>query len=44
MVAILSEKSKKENTEVSYRPLLRLQEERFVQGVCYFINKISIFI
>jgi hypothetical protein len=36
---ILSENSKKENPK-SVTELLRLEEKRFVQGVCYFINKI----
>jgi hypothetical protein len=36
---ILSENSKKEYPK-SVRELLRLEEKIFVQGVCYFINKI----
>jgi hypothetical protein len=37
---ILSENSKKEYPK-SLSELLRLEGKRFVQGVCYFINKIS---
>jgi hypothetical protein len=40
---ILSENSKKEYPK-SVTELLRLEEKRFVQGVCYFINKIPKFI
>jgi hypothetical protein len=43
MMGILSENSKKEYPE-SVTELLRLEEKRFVQGVCYFLNKILIFI
>jgi hypothetical protein len=43
MVAILSENRKKEYTK-TVTELLRLEEKRFVQGVSYFINKISVFI
>jgi hypothetical protein len=39
MINILCENSKKEYPE-SVTELLRLEEKRFVQGVCYFINKI----
>jgi hypothetical protein len=39
MMEILSENSKTSVTE-----LLTLDEKRFVQGVCYFINKIPKFI
>jgi hypothetical protein len=38
-MAILSEFSKKEDPK-SVTELVRLEEERFVQGPCYFINKI----
>jgi hypothetical protein len=37
---ILSENSKKEHRK-SITQLSRLEEKRFLQGVCYFINKIS---
>jgi hypothetical protein len=40
---ILSEYSKKEYPK-SVTGLLRLEGKRFVQGVCYFINNIPIFI
>jgi hypothetical protein len=40
---ILSENSKKEYPK-SATELLRLEEKRFLQGVCYFINNIPIFI
>jgi hypothetical protein len=43
MMDILFENSKKENPN-SVTELLRLEEKRFVQGTCYFINSISIFI
>jgi hypothetical protein len=43
MMDILSENSKTEYTK-SVTELLRLEEKRFVQGVCYFINNISKFI
>jgi hypothetical protein len=43
MVDILSENSKKEYPK-SFTELLRLEQKRFVQGVCYFINKILKFI
>jgi hypothetical protein len=43
MVGILSENSKKEYSK-SVTELLRLEEKRFLQGVCYFINKIPKFI
>jgi hypothetical protein len=43
MMDILSENSEKENPE-SFTELLRLDEKEFVQGVCYFINKIPKFI
>jgi hypothetical protein len=40
---ILYEDSKKEYPN-AVTELLRLEKKRFVQGVCYFINKIPIFI
>jgi hypothetical protein len=40
---ILSENSKKEYPK-SVAELLRLEEKRFLQGVCYFINNITIVI
>jgi hypothetical protein len=40
---ILSKNSKKEYPK-SVTGLLRLEEKRFVQGACYFINNIPIFI
>jgi hypothetical protein len=40
---ILSENSKQEYPQ-SVTELLRLEEKRFLQGVCYFINNIPIFI
>jgi hypothetical protein len=40
---ILSENSKKENPK-SVTNLLRIEEKRFLQGVCYFINNIPTFI
>jgi hypothetical protein len=43
MMDMLSENSKKEYPK-SVTELLRLEEKRFVQGVCYFINKIPKFI
>jgi hypothetical protein len=43
MIDILSEKSKK-NYPKSVKELLRLEEKRFLQGVCSFINNIPIFI
>jgi hypothetical protein len=43
MMGILSENSKKEYP-ASVTELLRLEEKRFVQGICYFINKIPKFI
>jgi hypothetical protein len=43
MMDILSKNSTKEYPK-SVTELLRLQEKRFVQGVCYFINKIPKFI
>jgi hypothetical protein len=43
MTDVLSEKSKREYPK-SVTELLRLEEEKFVQGVSYFINKIPIFI
>jgi predicted nucleic acid-binding OB-fold protein len=39
----LSENSKKEYPK-SVTELLRPEEKRFVQGVCYFINKVLKFI
>jgi hypothetical protein len=43
MMDILSENSKQEYPK-SVTELLRLEEKRFVQGVCYFINNIFKFI
>jgi hypothetical protein len=43
MMDILSENCKKEYPK-SVTELLKLEEKRFVQGVCYFINKIPKFI
>jgi hypothetical protein len=43
MMDILSENSKKEYPK-SVTELLKLDKKRFVQGICYFINKISKFI
>jgi hypothetical protein len=43
MMDILPEKSEKEHPK-SIIELLRLEEKRFVQGVCYFVNKIPKFI
>jgi hypothetical protein len=43
VMGILSQKSKKEYPK-SVRELLRLEEKRFVHGICYFINKIPKFI
>jgi hypothetical protein len=40
---ILSENSKKEYPK-SVTKLLRLEEKRFTQGACYFINNIPKFI
>jgi hypothetical protein len=43
MMDILSGNSKKEYPK-SVTELLRLEEKRFLQDVCYFINNIPIFI
>jgi hypothetical protein len=43
MIDILSENSKKEYPK-SVTELLKIEEKRFVQGVCYVINKIPKFI
>jgi hypothetical protein len=43
MMDILSENSKKVYPK-SVTEFLRLEEKRFLQGVCYFINNIPIFI
>jgi hypothetical protein len=43
MMDVLSENGKKEYPK-SVTDLLRLEEKRFVQGVCYFVNKIPKFI
>ncbi|PNF30200.1 hypothetical protein B7P43_G08428 [Cryptotermes secundus] len=43
MMGILSENSKKHYPK-SVTELLRLEEKRFLQGVCYFINNIPIYI
>jgi hypothetical protein len=43
MMDILPENIKKECPK-SVTELLRLEEKRFVQGICYFINKIPKFI
>jgi hypothetical protein len=43
MMDIQPENSKKGYPK-SITELLRLEEKRFVQGVCYFINNIPIFI
>jgi hypothetical protein len=43
LMDILSQNDKKEYPK-SVTELLRLEEKRFMQGVCYFINKIPIFI
>jgi hypothetical protein len=43
MMDILSKNCKKEYPK-SVTELLRLEEKRFVQGVCYFMNKIPKFI
>jgi hypothetical protein len=43
MMDILSENSKKEYPK-SVTEVPRLEEKIFVQGVCYFINKIPKFI
>jgi hypothetical protein len=43
MVDILSESNKKEYLE-SVTELLWLEEKRFVQGACYFISNIPMFI
>jgi hypothetical protein len=40
---ILFEKSKKENPK-SFTEILKVEEKRFVQGVCYFMDKIPKFI
>jgi hypothetical protein len=40
MMDILTENSKKEYPK-SVTELLRLEEKRFLQGVCYFINNIA---
>jgi hypothetical protein len=42
-MTILSENCKKENPK-SVKELLRLKEKGFLQGVCYFINSIPIFV
>jgi hypothetical protein len=42
-MAVLSENSKKEYPK-SVTELLWLEKKRFVQGVCYLINKIPKFI
>jgi hypothetical protein len=42
MMDILSENCKKEYPK-SVTELLRLEEKRFLQGICYFINNIPIF-
>jgi hypothetical protein len=43
MMDTLSENRKKEYPK-SVTELLRLGEKRFLQGICYFINKIPKFI
>jgi hypothetical protein len=43
MIGILSANSKEEYPK-SVTELLKLEKYRFVQGVCYFINKIPTFI
>jgi hypothetical protein len=43
MMDILSENSKKEYPK-PVTELLKIEEKRFVQGVCYFINNIPLFI
>jgi hypothetical protein len=43
MMDILSEDSKKEYPK-SVTELLRLEEKRFLQGICYFMNNVPIFI
>jgi hypothetical protein len=43
MMDILSENIKKEYPK-SVTELIRLEEKRFLQGVCYFIKNIPIFI
>jgi hypothetical protein len=43
MMDILSQNGKREYQK-SVTELLRLEGKRFVQGVCYFINKIPTFI
>jgi hypothetical protein len=43
MKDILSENCKKEYPK-SVTELLRLEEKRFLQGVCYFVKNIPIFI
>jgi hypothetical protein len=43
MMDTLSENSKIEYPK-SVKEQIRLEEKRFLQGVCYFINKIPIFI
>jgi hypothetical protein len=44
MMDILSENSKKEYPKSQLTELLRLEEKRFVQGICYFINRTPKFI
>jgi hypothetical protein len=39
MMGILFENSKKEYPK-SFTEVLRLEEKRFVEGICYFISKI----
>jgi hypothetical protein len=43
IIDILSENSKKEYPK-SVTELLKLEEKRLVQGICYFTNKIPKFI
>jgi hypothetical protein len=43
MMDFLSKNGKKEYTK-SVTELLQLEEKRFVQGACYFINNIPIFV
>jgi hypothetical protein len=40
---VLSENSKKEYLK-SVTELLKLEEKRFLQGICYFTNNIPVFI
>jgi hypothetical protein len=42
-MAVLSENSEKEYPK-SVTELLRLKGKRFLEGICYLINKISIFL